>query len=161
MRRRLVWAFSLVCTATVLAACGDAGDHFGEFRKNPPSPAVASKIAIAMPIIAGPKTPSGNFKLYVTAYTVDGTAVPVGTQLQNPIVVNSNDPKGVLFGSSKLTVLQFTAAPGPISVSYKETDLEPVQEAHRRRHGFQSRCRSPGRRHESRRLPDAKTGLIS
>jgi hypothetical protein len=118
MRRRLVWAFSLLCTATALAACGDTGDHFGEFRKNPPSPAVASKIAIAMPIIAGPKTPSGNFKLYVTAYISDGTAVPVGTQLQNPIVINSNDPKGVLFGSKKLTVLQFTAAPGPISVSY-------------------------------------------
>jgi hypothetical protein len=121
MRRRLVWALSLVCTAIVLAACGDTGDHFGEFRKNPPSPAVASKIAIAMPIIAGRGTLSGNFKLYVTAYISDGTAVPVGTQLQNPIVVNSNDPKGVLFGSKKLTVLQFTAAPGPISVSYKAT----------------------------------------
>ena len=121
MRRRLVWALSIVCSATVLAACGDTGDHFGEFRKNPPSPAIASKIAIAMPIIAGPKTLSGNFKLYVTAYVSDGSAVPVGTQLQNPIVINSNDPKGVLFGSSKLTVLQFTAAPGPISVSYKQT----------------------------------------
>ena len=125
MRRRLVWALSIVCTATVLAACGDTGDHFGEFRKNPPSPAVASQLAIAMPIIAGPKTPSGNFKLYVTAYTSDGTAVPVGTQLQNPIVINSNDPKGVLFGSKKLTVLQFTAAPGPISVSYKAVTENP------------------------------------
>ncbi len=114
MRRRLVLAFSALC-ATALVACGDTGDHFGEFRKNPPSPAIASQLAIAMPIIAGPKTQSGTFKLYVTGYA-DGVAIPVGTQLQNPIVINSNDPNLIRFGSKKLTVLQFTAAPGPISV---------------------------------------------
>jgi hypothetical protein len=118
MRRRLVLAISVLLSAAALAACGDTGDHFGEFRKNPPSPAIASQLAIAMPIIAGPHTVAATFKLYVTGYA-NGEAIPVGTQLQNPIVINSNDPNGVRFGSKKLTVLQFTAAPGPISVSYK------------------------------------------
>jgi hypothetical protein len=122
MRRRLVWAFSVFCTATVLAACGDTGDHFGEFRKNPVPPA-ATSLGIAMPIIAGPNTRSGQFKLYVTAYN-DGAALPVGTQLQNPIVVNSTDTKRIRFGSSKVTKLLFSAAPGPISVSY-EADSYP------------------------------------
>ena len=76
-----------------------------------------------MPIIAGPNTRSGQFKLYVTAYN-DGAALPVGTQLQNPIVVNSTDTKRIRFGSSKVTKLLFSAAPGPISVSY-EADSYP------------------------------------
>jgi hypothetical protein len=119
MRRRLVWAFSILCTAAVLAACGDTGDHFGEFRQNPPSPTVVAKLGIVMPIIAGPYTKSGTFKLYVTAYDASDAAVQVGTALQNPIVINSNYTQGIKFGANKNTKLQFTAAPGPITVSYR------------------------------------------
>lgn len=115
--RRHVWAFSILCTAAALAACGDTGDHFGEFRKNP-SPVVASRIAIAMPIIAGPHTGSGTFKLYVTAYA-DGAAVPVGTQLENPIVINSNIPTNITFNSGNATQLSLPTAPAPIVVHYK------------------------------------------
>lgn len=119
MRGRLLWAFSVLCLAAGLAACGDTGDHFGEFRKNPPSPTVVSKLGIVMPIIAGPNTKHATFKLYVTAYDASGAAVQVGTALQNPIVVNSNYTQGIKFGADKHTKLQFTAAPGPITVSYK------------------------------------------
>ena len=32
MHRHLAWAFSILCSSAALAACGDAGDHFLEFR---------------------------------------------------------------------------------------------------------------------------------
>jgi hypothetical protein len=117
MRRRILWGFSILCTASVLAACGDAGDHFGEFRKNPPSPVAVSKLSLAMPIIAAPGSRHATLKLYITAYA-DNVAVPVGTALQNPIVINSNDGTGVTFGAKNVSSIQFTAAPGPVTVNY-------------------------------------------
>jgi hypothetical protein len=56
MRRHLVLAFSIFCTAAILAACGDAGDHFGEFRKQPqPTPTPKHT---PTPTPTGPVTPT-------------------------------------------------------------------------------------------------------
>jgi len=119
--RRLTVAFLVLISAAILAACGDTGDHFLEFRQNPPGATTVSKLALTMPIVASHYTRSGKFKLYITAYDGKGHAVAQGTQLANPITLHSNYEAGVTFsgptGSGK-TSMAFGSAPGTITVTY-------------------------------------------
>lgn len=119
--RRLSVAFLVLISAAILAACGDTGDHFLEFRQNPPGATTVSKLAVTMPVVASHYTKHGSFKLYVTAYDGKGHAIAQGTQLANPITLHSNYEAGVTFsgpsGSAK-TSMAFGSAPGTITVTY-------------------------------------------
>ncbi|HZY99400.1 MAG TPA: hypothetical protein VFE36_07485 [Candidatus Baltobacteraceae bacterium] len=116
--RRLTVAFLMLISAALLAACGDTGDHFLEFRQSTPGPTVVDKIALAMPIVAGPKTKHATLKLYVTAYHKN-QAVTQGTQLSNPITLHSNW-SGLKFtvNGKQVAGAAFGSAPGTVAVTY-------------------------------------------
>ncbi len=119
MRRLPATMVVLSFAGATLAACGDTGDHFGDFHQTV-YPTLVSSFALAMPIVPG-KGPSGKFTLYVTAYS-GGVAIAQGTQLQNPIVINSNAPGIVGFGGKNgpfTNSRSYASAPGPITVNYR------------------------------------------
>lgn len=117
--RRLTVAFLVLISAAILAACGDTGDHFGEFRQATPGPTVVKKLALSMPIVAGPNTKHAVFKLYITAYTGKGQAIPQGTTLANPITLHTNWT-GVTFAvnGKQVNSAAFGSAPATITVTY-------------------------------------------
>ncbi|MBV8434738.1 MAG: hypothetical protein JO029_10720 [Candidatus Eremiobacteraeota bacterium] len=112
--RRLSVGFVLIILAGVLAACGDMGNHFGEFRQQPPPPTVAQKITANMPIIPG-KAAHASLPIYIAAYN-GGIAVPIGTALANPLIVNTNY-KGYV---------QFSSPTGPTGQKYNHLSLQAV-----------------------------------
>lgn len=117
--RRLTVAFLVLISAAILAACGDTGDHFLEFRQSTPGPAVVKKIAISMPIVASVKTKHAVFKLYVTAFDAKGQTIAQGTSLQNPITLHTNWT-GVTFKvkGKQVNAAAFGSAPATITVTY-------------------------------------------
>ncbi|MBV8148223.1 MAG: hypothetical protein JO092_03950 [Candidatus Eremiobacteraeota bacterium] len=120
LMRRLAVAFVILSFAAVLAACGDTGDHFLDFAKTPPTPVVVQSMLITMPIVPGPGNRGGKFKLYLTAYNA-GKAIRQGTQLQNPIILNTNYTGFVKFGGPNgpfASGRTYQSAPGPITVEY-------------------------------------------
>lgn len=117
--RRLTVAFLVLISAAVLAACGDTGDHFGEFRQATPGPTSVKKLQMVMPIVASQYTKHAVLKLYITAYNGKGEAIPQGTTLANPITLHSNW-SGVTFtvGGKQVTSAAFGSAPATITVTY-------------------------------------------
>lgn len=117
--RRLTVAFLVLISAAILAACGDTGDHFGEFRQATPGPTSVKKLQLVMPIIASQYTKHAVLKLYITAYDGKNEAIPQGTTLANPITLHSNW-SGVTFtvGGKQVTSAAFGSAPATISVTY-------------------------------------------
>ena len=124
--RRLTVAFVILISAAMLAACGDMGDHFGEFRQAPPGPQTATKITVNMPIIPGSKVGSAKLPMYVTAYNAAGQAITIGNNLANPIVITTNYEGFVTFSSptgptgNKYKHLSLQAAPPTITVYYRK-----------------------------------------
>ncbi len=117
--RHATVAILIVFSGVALAACGDTGDHFLEFRQAPPPPAVVDKVALAMPVIASKSTAHATFKLYVTAYGENGSALPQGTTLVNPITVHSNWSGLTMYVQGKhVTAAAFGSAPATIVVTY-------------------------------------------
>lgn len=116
--RRLTVAFLSIFCAAMLAACGDTGDHFFEFKKQVPPPAVVDHMALVMPLVATRKTKHASLKLYVTAYT-HKSVVAQGTTLSNPIIIHSNwSGLTMLVNGKQTTAAAFGSAPGTISVTY-------------------------------------------
>ncbi|HTU82734.1 MAG TPA: hypothetical protein VMF61_11425 [Candidatus Acidoferrales bacterium] len=116
--RRFAAAFCVLVSGIALGACGDAGDHFLEFRQNPPSPTVVDRLEIYMPVIAGKDTGASNFSLYVTGYS-GGSAIANGTSLNNPIEIYTNYDGYVTFNGSGKSRVTFGKAPNVITVNYK------------------------------------------
>jgi hypothetical protein len=117
--RHFAVAFLTIFSAVALAACGDTGDHFLEFRQAPPAPAVVQKLVLAMPLIASKKTQHADLKLYVTAYGTDGNALAQGTTLANPITIHSNwTGLTMLVKGKQVTSAAFGSAPATIYVTY-------------------------------------------
>jgi hypothetical protein len=127
--RRLTVAFLALFAASVLAACGDMGNHFGEFRQAPPPPQTPTSITANMPIIPGPNIASAKLPLYITAYE-GNQALQQGTNLVNPIVITTNYVGYVMFSSptgpagSKYKSLNLTATPNNITVYYKRPPVK-------------------------------------
>jgi hypothetical protein len=131
--RRLVWAFSILCAAAALAACGDAGDHFLEFRCTASCPSASAspsghpsgnkttvaKLRVSLPTIPNTQA-AGTYPLGVYAYTANGKAIAAGTKLTNPITIASNSTCNVTFtsGSSTGTTLTLPRAPQSVTFTY-------------------------------------------
>jgi hypothetical protein len=116
--RRLTVVLLMLISATSLAACGDTGDHFGEFRQAPPPPTVVDQVILTMPLIASKNTGHASLKLYVTGYN-NGAAIPQSVTLSTPIIVRSNwSGLTMLVNGKQVTAAAFGSAPGPISVTY-------------------------------------------
>lgn len=117
MRHLTVAFLTLVC-ATGLAACGDTGDHFLEFRPAPSPPAAVDHLVLNMPLIATKSTQHASLKLYVTAYQEKG-AIAQGTTLSNPITIHSNwSGLTMLVKGKQTTAAAFGSAPATIMVTY-------------------------------------------
>lgn len=117
MRHLTVAFLTLVC-ATGLAACGDTGDHFLEFRPAPSPPATVDHLVLNMPLIATKSTQHASLKLYVTAYQEKG-AIAQGTTLSNPITIHSNwSGLTMLVKGKQTTAAAFGSAPATIMVTY-------------------------------------------
>lgn len=117
MRHLTVALLTLFC-AVGLAACGDTGDHFLEFRPAPSPPAVVHHVVLAMPVIASKSTQHASLKLYVTAYTNKG-AIAQGTTLANPITIHSNwTGLTMLVKGKQVTAAAFGSAPATLAVTY-------------------------------------------
>ena len=117
--RRLTVAFLVLISAAILAACGDTGDHFLEFRQAPPGPTAVKKLQLTMPIVASVQTRHAVFKLYITAYNGKGEAIAQGTSLANPITLHTNWT-GVKFtvNGKQVNSAAFGSAPAVITVTY-------------------------------------------
>src|SRR5579862_196390 len=111
--RRLTVAFLILFSAAVLAACGDTGDHFGEFRQAPPGPVTVQQLQVSMPIIPGPFVTAAKNNLFIVAKN-GGQSVPQGTSLANPIIVTTNYVGYVTFSSPT----------GPAGKQYKSLSLQ-------------------------------------
>lgn len=116
--RHLTVAFLTIVCASALAACGDTGDHFLEFRPAATPPAVVESVVLAMPLIATKQTQHASLKLYVTAYA-NGGAIAQGTTLSNPIIIHSNwTGLTMLVKGKQVTEAAFGSAPATLMVTY-------------------------------------------
>jgi hypothetical protein len=86
MTSRIAAGISLVLSTMLLAGCGDAGDHFGEFRQTNSRVVPVARVTLSMPTFTG--TP-GVYPVVVTAYEARGNPVPSGQQYRHPIVLSS------------------------------------------------------------------------
>jgi hypothetical protein len=86
MTTRIAAAVSLTLSTMLLAGCGDAGDHFGEFRQTNSRVVPVARVTLAMPTFTGRP---GVYPVVVTAYEARGNAIPTGQQYRNPIVLSS------------------------------------------------------------------------
>jgi hypothetical protein len=121
--RRLAVAFVILSFAAVLAACGDTGDHFLDFAKTPPTPAVVTSVELQMSLIASPGTRAYTFKngLILNLTGAGGVPIKPGTTLENPVFLKTNYPGYVEFGGLNgpyLSSRGYYSAPGPITVKY-------------------------------------------
>lgn len=83
---RFVLPTALVVSSLLLTACGDTGDHFGEFKKTNARVVPVVRVTLAMPTFTGL---SGVYPLQVTAYEAAGNPVPVGQSYTHPISISS------------------------------------------------------------------------
>ncbi|HTX59564.1 MAG TPA: hypothetical protein VMH02_07760 [Verrucomicrobiae bacterium] len=141
--RRMATAFVVVCTAALLVACGDAGDHFLEFRQNPSSsptpthkptarptgqptstPTTTPQTAVAKMTMTLSSTPdpqvAGTLTLLVTAFNSKHIEITAGTTLLDPIQLTSNASCNISFSSEGYsgTSLVLPTAPSAITVTY-------------------------------------------
>ena len=89
----------LCCLAAALYGCGDAGDHFGEFKRTGSRIVPVTKVTISMPAYSGP----GTYPITVTGYEAHGNPVPAGQSYTNPIVLTTSGGCSGGFGSSENT----------------------------------------------------------
>jgi hypothetical protein len=120
--RRLAVAFVILSFAAVLAACGDTGDHFLDFAKTPPSPALVTTIRLTTAWQAIPRTQSFTKVGAVTLQLIsNGQLLAPGTQLANPVHLQTNYDGFIEFGGPSgpfKSSIGYYAAPGPITLKY-------------------------------------------
>lgn len=79
-----------------LTACGDAGDHFLEFRPTNSRVVPVAKITLS---INGYGGQPGTYPLMVTAFEAHGNPVPAGQSYTHPILLTSGGPCVATFGA--------------------------------------------------------------
>jgi len=115
---------SLAVLASLLSACGDAGDHFGEFKNNTPTASPTPQViattssvttAVARMTITMAQTPTevapGVYPVIVTAYDTNGNVI--NGNYAKPITISSNSPY-----SCQGTINGQTAYFGAVSFSF-------------------------------------------
>ncbi len=98
-------AAALVTIASIVSACGDAGDHFGEFRKTGARVVPVANVQLSLPPFNGP----GVYPVKVTAFEARGNPVPLGNSYTHPILVTSNGPCTGMFGTDASSTSNFQA----------------------------------------------------
>jgi len=111
--RRLAISISLSAFTFVLTACGDAGDHFGEFRQQPQpqNPATVAHMTIRLPTHVNRN--GAAFPVALAAVDGNGFAIAPGTQLREPFTINSNAACSVTFNVDGTTGAAVTANSWP------------------------------------------------
>lgn len=87
----------LLLTSSLLSACGDTGDHFGEFRRTGARVVPVTNIQLSVPKFNGQP---GTFPLTITAFTADGHSVPIPNSFTNPIVLTSSGTCLTMFATA-------------------------------------------------------------
>jgi len=76
---------AVVCVfAFTLSGCGDAGDHFGEFKETNARVVPVAKVTISVPTWNGQP---GTYPVQLTAYEAHGNPVPAGESFTHPVVL--------------------------------------------------------------------------
>jgi hypothetical protein len=121
--RRLTVAFLILSFAAVLAACANAGEHFGDFGPTPPPRVPVTNLHLGVNIIAIPADIGFTSRndVILIVYTTGGVQAGAGTQLQNPVFLTSNYPGYIEFGGPNgpfQSQRAYWTAPGPITLKY-------------------------------------------
>jgi hypothetical protein len=97
MSNKFLFCALLCIASTLLVACGDAGDHFGEFRRTNSKIVPVVGVIMSVPTFKGQ---SGTYPIAITALQGPNNPIPYGQQYKNPILLTSSGPCAGMFGSS-------------------------------------------------------------
>jgi hypothetical protein len=115
-------------SASFLSACGDTGDHFGEFRRTGARVVPVTNVELSVPKFNGQ---AGTYPLVITAFEADGHSIPIPNSFTNPIVLTSSGtclstfatsgnptsfaPSIAVPNTTTLVTVQFTCTPTTIT----------------------------------------------
>jgi hypothetical protein len=97
MKRHALGLLTLALGSSLLSACGDTGDHFGEFRRTGARVVPVTNVQLAVPQFTGQP---GTFPLSITAFEANGHSIPIPNSFTNPIVLTSSATCPATFATS-------------------------------------------------------------
>jgi hypothetical protein len=98
MKSRAASLLFVLIASSLPAACGDAGDHFGEFRQTGARVVPVTNVQLSVPTFNGG---AGVFPVVITAFEANGHSIPIPNSFTNPIVLTSAGPCAGLFATDK------------------------------------------------------------
>ncbi len=127
MITRIAAIMPLAFSVLLLTGCGDAGDHFGEFRPTNSRVVPVAKVTLSMPTYNGQP---GVYPVQVTAYEAAGNPVPLGEQYAHPIVLTSGGTTCIAtFGTDPKSPMTFGVSidiPNTTTLAYANMTCSPT-----------------------------------